>query len=713
MSSSSSSPSLLAVPESTSTQRCYLVQSTEFQGLVEHYSEEHISQCLAYFTVGYNIPKFKFTNNWGKSELINFSKGDLKGKSAYFSGLCQFLRKAKMFNATIAFHDQWPGWECDMYFYVPPGPSNNPNVHTVHVMYGEIFSVSMATGMAILPKGIDFILSDNRSPIGLDMWLSEASKIGYSSKLDVMAGSAFPKSSGSSSSSVANNSRSAPQDTTAPIKHHVPTTTNNNNNNKNNNAPRAWSRSPPRPGAVSTSAAASTTTCTWSRSPPRPTTEFSKKMDKCVYLDYNGTTPIYPPVLEAMLPYLTEHFGNPSSSHYYGQAPTVAVRKARLALLKIIQPAMAVLNDGGGEANNAIDPSSIVFTGCGTESNNMAIRLALLSSLHKADANGILHVITTTVEHPAITQCLLSYSSQDNGLTPNITVSYIPVNNEGIVSVQDVIQAIQPNTALVTVMTANNEVGSIQPVFDIAKVCRERSIIFHTDAAQAVGKIDLRELGNSLYGADLITLVGHKFGAPKGIAALYIRPTLFAHGGESVLLMGGGQEYGRRGGTENVPHIVGMGRAAELLFEKKRGRDGWQYNAQHMSKMRDRLLLNITHQLEDGDSKKYVRINGPTDPKYKLPNTLSVGIRGVRSGELLVNIGSVVACSAGSACHASCSDDIGTMLSYSSILKAMNVPVEFAVGTLRLSVGPDTTKEEVDYAAEVIVKEAKRQLGKT
>jgi len=707
---SSPSPSLLAVPESASSQRCYLVQSTEFQGLVEHYSEVHVTQCLAYFTapVGYNIPKFKFTNNWGKSELVNFSKGDLKGKSAYFSGLCQFLRKAKTFNATIAFHDQWPGWECDMYFYITP-PSNNPNVHTVHVKYGEIFSVSTATGMAILPKGVDFILSDNRSPIGLEMWLSEASKIGYSSKLDVKAGSAFPKSSGNSS--VANNSRSAPQDTTVPT-HPIPSTT------TNNSVPRAWSRSPPRPGAVSESAAVSNTR-TWLRSPPRQTTQLSsvnsKTMDKCVYLDYNGTTPIYPPVLEAMLPYLTEHFGNPSSSHYYGQAPKVAVTKARLSLLKVIQPVMTV-NDGA----NAIDPSSIVFTGCGTESNNMAIRMALLSSLHKANANGILHVITTTVEHVAVTQCLMSYTSQESsGLTPNISVSYIPVNDEGIVSVEDVIHAIQPNTVLVTVMTANNEVGSIQPVFELAKCCRERSVIFHTDAAQAVGKIDLRGLAHSSTGADLITFVGHKFGAPKGIAALYIRPTLFhdeknngrtnPEDGGSVLLMGGGQEFGRRGGTENVPYIVGMGRAAELLFEKKRGKDGWEYNSLHMAKMRDRLLLNITHQL-GGDTNKYVRINGPVDPKYKLPNTLSVGIRGVRSGELLANIGSLVACSAGSACHASCSD-IGTT-PYSSILKAMNVPADFAVGTLRLSVGPDTTEDEVDYAAEVIVKEAKRQLGK-
>ena len=658
--------------------------------------------------MGYNIPKFKFTNNWGKSELVNFSKGDLKGKSAYFSGLCQFLRKAKTFNATIAFHDQWPGWECDMYFYITP-PSNNPNVHTVHVKYGEIFSASTATGVAILPKGVDFILSDNRSPIGLEMWLSEASKIGYSSKLDVKAGSAFPKSSGNSS--VANNSRSAPQDTTVPT-HPIPSTT------TNNSVPRAWSRSPPRPGAVSESAAVSNTR-TWLRSPPRQTTQLSsvnsKTMDKCVYLDYNGTTPIYPPVLEAMLPYLTEHFGNPSSSHYYGQAPKVAVTKARLSLLKVIQPVMTV-NDGA----NAIDPSSIVFTGCGTESNNMAIRMALLSSLHKANANGILHVITTTVEHVAVTQCLMSYTSQESsGLTPNISVSYIPVNDEGIVSVEDVIHAIQPNTVLVTVMTANNEVGSIQPVFELAKCCRERSVIFHTDAAQAVGKIDLRGLAHSSTGADLITFVGHKFGAPKGIAALYIRPTLFhdeknngrtnPEDGGSVLLMGGGQEFGRRGGTENVPYIVGMGRAAELLFEKKRGKDGWEYNSLHMAKMRDRLLLNITHQL-GGDTNKYVRINGPVDPKYKLPNTLSVGIRGVRSGELLANIGSLVACSAGSACHASCSD-IGTT-PYSSILKAMNVPADFAVGTLRLSVGPDTTEDEVDYAAEVIVKEAKRQLGK-
>lgn len=233
---------------------------------------------------------------------------------------------------------------------------------------------------------------------------------------------------------------------------------------------------------------------------------------KCIYLDYNGTTPIYPPVLDAMLPYLTEHYGNPSSSHYYGHAPKLAVNSARRSILRLIQShntsdADVSSNDISEEEEE--ETSSIIFTGCGTESNNLAIRLALLSSQHKADANGILHVISSNIEHPAITQCLNSYT-EDGTLTPRISISYIPVNDEGIVSIQDVISAIRPNTVLVTIMTANNEVGSIQPVFDIAKLCRERQILFHTDAAQAVGKIDLRSLAHPTHGADFVTIVGHK-----------------------------------------------------------------------------------------------------------------------------------------------------------------------------------------------------------
>lgn len=423
--------------------------------------------------------------------------------------------------------------------------------------------------------------------------------------------------------------------------------------------------------------------------------------EKCVYLDYNGTTPIHPSVLEAMLPYLQQHFGNPSSSHHYGQEPKRAVKKARLSLMRLIQSHAPIVE-------------SVIYTGCGTESNNLAIRLALLSSLHKSD-NGLLHVVTTNIEHPAISECLKAYSS--GGWTPKITVAYIPVDKEGLVSAKEVIAAIQPNTALVTIMTANNEVGSIQPVFEIAKICREKHVLFHTDAAQAVGKIDLRGIADTTHGADLVTLVGHKFGAPKGIAALYIRPNCFdesertnPENGGSILLMGGGQEGGRRGGTENVPYIVGMGRAAELLLQQRPNpmqegsvSEGWQNNKAHMEQMREHLLSLLVN----GLGKENVRTNGPLDATKRLPNTLSVGLKGVQSGALLANIGDMVACSAGSACHSTSS----STASYSSVLKAMDVPPEDAIGTLRLSVGPGTTIEEVEFAANVIVKEARKQLG--
>lgn len=224
--------------------------------------------------------------------------------------------------------------------------------------------------------------------------------------------------------------------------------------------------------------------------------------NKCVYLDYNGTTPIYPPVLDAMLPYLTYHFGNPSSSHHFGQQPKRAINQARLALLRLIQQR--------SESDGVPDPSSIVFTGCGTESNNLAIRLSLLSAQHKFEKDSeLLHVVSTNIEHPAISQCLDSYT-QGGSLTPKISITYVPVDEKGVVSIEDVVNAIRPNTALVTIMTANNEVGSLQPVFELGKLCRERQVLFHTDAAQAVGKIDLRELANPTTGADMVTLVGHK-----------------------------------------------------------------------------------------------------------------------------------------------------------------------------------------------------------
>ncbi|KAL7464444.1 hypothetical protein ACHAXS_004781 [Conticribra weissflogii] len=486
-----------------------------------------------------------------------------------------------------------------------------------------------------------------------------------------------------------------------------------------------------------------------------PSSPHQPQEDSCIYLDYNGTTPIRPPVVEAMLPYLTQHFGNPSSSHFYGREPKRAVDAARRSVLKLIRPPPR--NDDPDD-----DPSSsVIFTGCGTEANNLAIRLALLSHLHDPpSSHKILHVVTTDVEHPAISQCLRFHSQETNA--PKIQVTYVPVNHQGIVSARDVLAAIRNDpdvkTALVTIMTANNEVGSIQPVFEIAAKCREMGVLFHTDAAQAAGKIDLRGLADEEEGgADMITVVGHKFGAPKGVAALYLRPGCLDEEGRrdpaktgwggSVLLVGGGQEFGRRGGTENVPYIVGMGRAAELLLEEVpvEGDDGevgeegggtdgenetltveaWRRHAVHMENMRNRLLTKLQegfreyqirqngNDVDAGEEKVMVRPNGPTDPKLRLPNTLSVGLRGVQSGALLAKIGNVVACSAGSACHsatsASCpKDDVAP--TYSHVLKCMNVEPEYAIGTLRLSVGPFTTEEDVDIAADIIVEEALRQL---
>ena len=293
------------------------------------------------------------------------------------------------------------------------------------------------------------------------------------------------------------------------------------------------------------------------------------------------------------------------------------------------------------------------------------------------------------------------------------------------------IQAIRPNneTILVTLMLANNESGSLQPVREVALACREKGVLFHTDAAQAIGKVNLsmemdegeiNDNGTLIYegigpGVDMVTIVGHKFGTPKGIAALYVRPGCLldhdrieppTYGTTGVLLVGGGQESGVRSGTENVAYAVGMGYACEKLMSMtntKKSKSAplrrWQKNALHMEEMRTRLLNNLQEELGEEN----VKPNGPKDPSKRLPNTLSVGLKHVQSGELLKRIQMHVACSAGSACHAS-----GGALS--PVLMAMNVPIEFAQGTLRISVGPGTTKEEIDQASIIIANEARKQI---
>ena len=394
-----------------------------------------------------------------------------------------------------------------------------------------------------------------------------------------------------------------------------------------------------------------------------------KATTRCIYLDYNGTTPIHPYVLESMLPYLTIHFGNPSSSHYFGAEPKLAMEKARKSILNLV--------------GRPSEPTSrIWFTGCGTESDNLAIHLALQINASSSQRR---HVVTTNVEHPAITECLQALEQKGA-----ISVTYVPVQQDGRVLAQDVIESIAvQKTMLVTIMLANNESGALQPVSEIASFCRRNNVLFHTDAAQACGKVDVAAMCKD---ADLITIVGHKIGAPKGVAALYVNDACFAGNTltRAVMLQGGGQEGGHRGGTENVPYIVGMGRAADLALESL------PQAMQHMEAMRSRLLAKLKQAVGDD-----IRPNGPVDPQFRLPNTLSIGIPGIISGSLLQKVGHLVAASAGAACHASESGQV------SSVLKAMKVPPEYARGTLRLSLGPLTSPDEVDNAAIIIGNQVK------
>ncbi len=427
------------------------------------------------------------------------------------------------------------------------------------------------------------------------------------------------------------------------------------------------------------------------------TSETSKlESDRCIYLDYNGTTPIDKRVVNAMMPYLTQHFGNPSSSHYFGQIPKEAVSKARTSILSL-------LHDDEATQQSPLYHKSIIFTGCGTEADNLAIHLSIQSNPHIERP----HIVTSNVEHPAIAQYLKALEEEKK-----ISVTYVPVNEEGMVSAQDMIEAIDSrpdDTVLVTLMLANNESGTLQPVQEVSKHCREKSILFHTDAAQAVGKVSIglndKGIGEAV---DMVTIVGHKFGAPKGIACLYVRPDCFVtEGSERVepkhyMLLGGGQEGGKRAGTENVPYCVALGAAADIIMEKKEHDFQWQQNAHWMKAMRYRLYRNLVK----GLGEDIVRNNGPDNQRDRLPNTLSVGLKDVQSGELLRKIQMRVACSAGSACHAS-----GGKVS--AILEAMKVPMEYAKGTLRLSVGPTTTEEEIDTASEIIINEVKEQLSMT
>jgi cysteine desulfurase NifS/selenium donor protein len=367
-------------------------------------------------------------------------------------------------------------------------------------------------------------------------------------------------------------------------------------------------------------------------------------MKKLIYLDYNATTPIDPRVAEAILPYIHQHFGNPSSSHAYGITTKKAVEKARKQIAEMLRCQI----------------DEIIFTSGGSESINYAIKGAARAYRHKGN-----HIITSSIEHPAVVEVCRYLEEQGHKVT------YLPVDKYGLVDPKQLEESITPETVLITVMHANNEVGTIEPIREISEMGHRHGILIHTDCAQSIGKIPVHV---DDLGVDLLSIAGHKLYAPKGIGALYIRSGVKLE----KLIHGADHERNLRAGTENVIEIVGLGEACELISKNLS-----QYS-KHMMKMRDRL--------EEGLKKRFsnIRVNG--HPEKRLPNTSSVSFKGLEANTILSEL-KTVAASAGAACH---SDRVDV----SSVLQAMDVPIEFAMGTLRLSVGRTTSAGEIDQAIE-------------
>jgi selenium donor protein len=354
-----------------------------------------------------------------------------------------------------------------------------------------------------------------------------------------------------------------------------------------------------------------------------------------------------------MRPYLETFYGNPSSSHWYGVQTKQAITKARQQVAGLI----------------GCNPEEILFTSGGSESNNYAIKGIALANRNKGN-----HIITSMIEHPAVIEVCRYLEKQD------FQVTYLPVDSDGFVSPVGLKKAITPNTILITIMHANNEVGTIQPIAEMSRIARHHGIPFHTDAAQSVGKISVTI--NDL-DVDLLTIAGHKLYAPKGIGVLYIRRGLHVE----KQIHGASHEFNMRAGTENVLEIAGLGAAAEWI------QNHIVSNTAHLRHTRDRLEGNLIHAIPG------LKING--HPRERLPNTLNVSFPGIDANTLLDELREEVAASAGAACH---SDSVVV----SSVLKAMGLPDDLAFGTIRFSTGHMTTIEEVDRASQNIIKSYQR-----
>lgn len=380
-----------------------------------------------------------------------------------------------------------------------------------------------------------------------------------------------------------------------------------------------------------------------------------------IYLDYNATTPLDPAVIEAIIPILREDFGNPSSVHVFGKKAHDAVEQARAEVAALL----------GAHADE------IVFTGGGTEASNHALKGVVFTRLRgffgrlfgrKAGS----HIVTSAIEHPATLQPCAFLERL------GCRITQLPVDRHGLVDPGDVRKALDRGATLVSIMHSNNEVGTLQPIEEIAALCRARGVLMHTDAAQSLGKVavNVDDLG-----VDLLSLAGHKLYAPKGVGVLYVRRGVTLE----PCLHGAGHEGGRRAGTENVPYLVGLGAACRVA------RQSLPAATVRLQALRDRLW----QRLRDGLGERVV-LNG--HPERRLPNTLNVNFVGHVGAELL-QVCPEVAASTGSACHEG-------QVTQSAVLCAMRVPPEIGRGAVRLTVGRFTTEEEIDRAAEALQKAA-------
>ncbi len=377
-----------------------------------------------------------------------------------------------------------------------------------------------------------------------------------------------------------------------------------------------------------------------------------------IYLDYNATTPVDPAVVDAMLPYISTYFGNPSSSHAYAQAPRQAIATAR-------EQVATLLGCGSDE---------VIFTGCGSESDTLAIRGTALAYQQRGK-----HIITQVTEHPAVLNLCRSLERLHG-----FRVTYLPVDSTGRVNPTDVEAAIDDQTVLVSIMHANNETGTIQPIAQIAEIAHQHGALMHTDASQAVGKISTLI---SALGVDLLTVAGHKLYAPKGIGALYVQRGLTLE----PAIYGGGQESGRRAGTENTAYMVALGAAAELAYRQLPA------SQERLRQLRDQLQQHLERLMP-----QQIHLNGHLIER--LPNTLNISIDGI-IGEEVLTATPAIASSTGSACHEGNTEP-------SEVLLAMGITRERALGALRLTLGRWSSSEEVERAAILLAQTVDSQRKK-